>query len=34
MSKYRYPFIIKDSKQNMYKFSFFENNNLILEKLY
>lgn len=34
MSTYKYPFIIKDSKQNMYKFSMNENNNLILEKFY
>ena len=34
MSRYRYPFIIKDSRQNMYKFSINENNNLILEKYY
>ena len=34
MSSYKYPFIIKDSKQNVYKFSMNENNNLILEKFY
>ena len=34
MSRYKYPFIVKDSKQNIYKFSMNENNNLILEKFY
>jgi len=34
MSRYKHPFIIKDSKQNMYKFSMNENSCLILEKFH
>jgi hypothetical protein len=34
MSIYKHPFIVRDSKQNLYKFSMSEDNSLILEKLY
>lgn len=34
MSRYKYPFIIKDSKQILHKISINENNDLVLEKFY